>query len=162
MEVFGRSGLGALAASAVVVAWLLASTLFGFLPDTFHERRRMLAERRAAYQWIARSLPPDSGFVAYDDALLYLYAGRPAASLRVPTRLYYQQDLEGLLARHTAVDEFARPRGLRYLLTATDDYFRGEVPLSVRARVRQSVAHSYAGRRVYATAAVSIYDLARP
>lgn len=60
--------------------------------------------------------------------------------------------------RHGEVETFARERGLAYLFTTADDYFRGEVPDAERERLLRSVAQRCAPRRVYASPLVAVYD----
>jgi hypothetical protein len=150
---------GAVAGSAVVVLFYLGVTLFRFLPETFTERRELQAAERQAYGWIAQQLPPQARFLAYDDTILYLYTGRPALSIRVPTKLYYQDDGESLIRLHSQLDEFAGARGVNYVLATTEDYYRGEVPATFRAHARQAASELYRSRRVYQGGPVSIYDL---
>ncbi len=152
---------GALAASAVVALFYLGLTLFRFLPETFTERRELQAAEREAYRWIARQLPAQARFLAYDDTLLYLYTGRSAVSVRVPTKLYYQEDGEALIRLHSQLDQFAGARGVTYVFATSEDYYRGEVPANFRAQARQAAAEVYRSRRVYQGGPVSIYDLAQ-
>jgi hypothetical protein len=150
---------GALAASALVVLFYLGVTLFRFLPETLTERRELRAAERQAYGWIAQQLPPQARFLAYDDTILYLYTGRPAISVRVPTKLYYQDDGEALIRLHSQLDEFTGARGVNYVLATAEDYYRGEVPATFRAQARQAAGEVYRSRRVYQGGPVSIYDL---
>jgi hypothetical protein len=133
--------------------------LFQELPGIFRQHRLLLAARREAYGWVAAHLPETARFVAYDDPLLYLYTGRRAASVRVPTRLYYQGDLEAFVKRHAEVEPIAGARGLEYLLTTAGDYHRGEVPEGARAHLLRAVEDRFGGQRLYASRWVAIYAI---
>jgi hypothetical protein len=151
---------GALAVSGAVAAYFLGLTLFRFLPETFAERRQILAARRDAYRWIVQQTPPDAAFVAYDDTVLYLYTGRPAVTVRVPTRLYYEENAEAFVRLHSHLDQLAGVHGLSYLFATREDYYRGEVPTLFRERARRAAAENYRSRMAYRNPAVVVYRIA--
>ena len=150
---------GLLVASGAAALLHLGNTLFRFLPETFVDRRQLLAAERGAYRWIDQELPADARFLAYDDTLLYLHTGRAACSVRVPTKFYYQEDGEAFVRLHSRLDEFAASHGLRYLVATKEDYYRGEVPAAFRAKARQAAEKAYQTRRVYGGGPVSVYKL---
>jgi hypothetical protein len=99
-----------LAASACLWAYADARTILGFLPRAFVQHRQVRQSNRAAYAWISASLAPDARFIAYDDVILYLYTGRPARSIRVPSRLYYEDRLNEYVQPYADLEQFARTR----------------------------------------------------
>jgi hypothetical protein len=153
---------GALAASGAAAALFLGLTLFRFLPETLAERRSLLAAQREAYRWIREQTAPGARFAAYDDTVLYLYTGRPAVSLRVPTKLYYEEDGEAFIRLHSRLDEFAGARGLSFLLATQGDYYRGEVPAKFRERARRAAAENYRNERAFARPGVAVYRFRTP
>lgn len=98
--------------------------IFHGLPDTLAANRRATAGRRAAYDWIRTSTPPSATFLANDDAMLYLYTGRTAASLIVPPMLSYRGE-EGPLQDHLrTLPAYARRHHLDYVLLTAGDLAR--------------------------------------
>jgi hypothetical protein len=153
----------ALAGAALVCsggAWVYQNghMILRYMPRALGQFREFLPERQAAYEWIARHTPPGAGFVAYGDALLHLYAARPAWSLRVSPRLYYEYGMDRFLEQHGAVEEFARQRRLRYAFLTSGDCYPDEIPEGARQRIRRSLEERFAARRVYRSRTISIFD----
>jgi hypothetical protein len=48
------------------------------LAKSENERRALLVQKRQAYTWVRHNSHPTDRFIAYEDALLYLYTGRQA------------------------------------------------------------------------------------
>lgn len=72
----GAVGLAALAGLALLAAFSHLSYSPRAVAEVRESRARLLADRFAAYSWIAANTPPDARIVSYEDVLLYLHTGR--------------------------------------------------------------------------------------
>lgn len=73
------AGLGVvLLAVGVLAAVNLGYAVPRQLAELMRSQRSLLAQKAQAYSWIRERTPPGARFIAYDDVLLYLYAGRQA------------------------------------------------------------------------------------
>jgi len=156
------AGIGAvLVAAGGLVAWINADALFRFLPGVVAQRRELLAACRPAYGWMATHLPSDAALLAYDDPLLYLYAGRTAMGVKVAPRLYYRGEGETAARTFSEVGDFAVQHRLGYVLTTAGDYYRGELSREQGQRARRSAAGNPALRRVFQSSAAVVYQVER-
>jgi hypothetical protein len=153
-------GLAVLALMAMIAANFLYSTPREIGRVT-RDRRRLLAAKQGAYNWIRQHAPPGARIIAYEDGLAYLYTGRqsirPIASL---TQAFYMDDM-GYAQRDAAhLTDVARHVNASYWLISPDD-FALESPSDSRllpARERQLLA---AAPVVYRSAdgSVTLYDV---
>lgn len=123
-RVIALAGAGALAAFAIFVGFTTVSGLFRFLPDIFSSYREALEQRKPAYSWIARHAPAGANVFAYDDPLVYLYAGRKACGLPIPPKLYYHNDDAGIDRLLHSIPDFSREYRLSYILLTPADFYR--------------------------------------
>jgi hypothetical protein len=137
--------------AAVVVAVLLAGFAAAFalrntgavwseLPALTRQRRAAAARILPVYEWIDRNTPRDSTFFADRDTTLYAYTGRHATATRIPVRYFYTEDRASILAEFGKLTEFARARGLDYLLLTPADFELDPLPDEQRRAVREAVA----------------------
>jgi hypothetical protein len=149
-------GAGALAALA---AFLVFTHVYGnlvILPKLFAAYGSDLRELRPVYSWVATHTPPGANLYAYDDPLLYLYTGRRACGLPIPTKLYYHDDNQGIVRLLGTLPSFSRDQHLDYVLLTTHDFYRDLH--EKRARVlRESVERSPQFQRVYAESDAEIF-----
>jgi hypothetical protein len=150
------AGVGVLAAFALFIAFTTTYGLFRFLPDLFASYRTDFAARRPAYQWIARNAPPEANVFAYDDPLLYLYAGRKSCNLPIPPKLYYHDDQAGIDKLLFSLPDFAREYELGYVVIARDDFYRDLHERGARC-LRQAVESNRAFEQLYKTSGVAVY-----
>ena len=150
------AGAGVLASFALFIAFTSTYGLFRFLPDLFASYRADFAARRPAYEWIARNAPPEANVFAYDDPLLYLYAGRKSCNLPIPPKLYYHDDQAGIDKLLFALPDFAREYELGYVLIARDDFYR-DLHDHGASCLKQAVESNKAFEQLYRTSDVAVY-----
>lgn len=153
------AGAGVLAAFALFVAFTTCFGLFHFLPDLFGSYRDALETRKPAYQWIAKNAPPEANVFAYDDPLLYLYAGRKSCNLPIPPKLYYHNDDAGIDKLLHSIPDFARQYRLSYVLLTPSDFYRDLHQPGAR-HLAEAVEQSSAFQPAFKTPAAAIYRLA--
>jgi hypothetical protein len=151
-------GASALAAFALFIAFTTTYGLFGFLPALFSNYRADFGSRRPAYEWIARNAPPEANVFAYDDPLLYLYAGRKSCNLPIPPKLYYHDDQAGIDKLIFSLSDFASEQRLGYVVIARDDFYRDLHERGVKT-LKQAVESSRAFEEVYRNGDIAIYRL---
>ena len=152
------AGAGVLAAFALFIAFTTTYGLFRFLPDLFANYRSDFATRRPAYEWIERNAPREANVFAYDDPMLYLYAGRKSCNLPIPPKLYYHNDQAGIDSLLASLPDFAREHQLGYIVLAPDDFYRDLHEHGAKC-LRRAVESSSAFEQVYKTGDVSVYRL---
>jgi len=123
-----RVAAGGLAAFAVAVFGTALALQFymsfAALGDLAAEKRVKLADRRAAYSWIAANLPPGAKVLSYDDPLLYLYTGHAGNYLPLLPRWWYSQDHASIVNAYRNIAAYCRSRGLDYVYFTSDDLSR--------------------------------------
>jgi len=148
-----RAAAGAIGAALAAIVLAAASGaclgLFRALPRFLEEHRAAREAHLPAYRWAAANLPRDAAALAYDDPGFYLHTGRKACRLMIPPSLVYNGD-RGALERFLAgAPDWARARGLSFLLLRRGD-FHAELPEADR-RVAYRVLSSHPRlRKVYA------------
>ena len=150
------AGAALLAAFALFVGFTTTYGLFRFLPDLFANYRSDFAARRPAYEWIAQNTARDANVFAYDDPLLYLYAGRKSCNLPIPPKLYYHEDQAGIDKLLFALPDFATEHQLEYVVLAQDDFYRDLHERGARC-LRRAVESNSTFEQVYVTPKVAIY-----
>ena len=125
-----------------------------FLPALYTRCQSTLAAHRAAYEWLKTQTPREASVYAYDDPLLYLYTGRRAFGLTMPSGRIYGADPEGEADRFArAVPGNACRHGLDYLLLTTEDFYReGRAGLPL-----ETAAHDLHLRQEFAAGAAAVY-----
>ena len=154
-------GASALAALALFVCFTTCFGLFYFLPELFGSYRDAFETRRPAYQWIARNAPPDANVFAYDDPMLYLYAGRKSCNLPIPPKLFYHNDDAGIDKLLHSIPDFARQYQLSYVLLTPSDFYRDLHEPGAR-HLSEAVEQSGAFHPAFKTPSVAIYRYAAP
>jgi len=149
------AGAGLIAAFASFVLFTTAFGLSRFLPGVFTAYQTDLESRLPAYRWIAKNVPSDARFYAYDDPLLFLYTGRKSCSLPVPTKLYYHNDQAGIDRLLDSIPHFARQYDLSYALVTPGDFYR-DLHAHGALRLINALESAHAGHP-YGTSGVSVY-----
>ncbi len=148
---------------AVFALFMVSASLLGvslFLPRLLANYRDDLYARLPAYNWLKQSASTQAGVFAYDDPLVYLYTGRHACNLPIPTRLYYHDDQAGLDRMVDDVPAFAAGHQLDYLLLTPTDFYRDLHEARAR-RLSRTVAASPGARELYRSAAAAIFSIAK-
>lgn len=147
----------ALASLAVFVTFTHVHGLTRTIPNLVSAYQTDLDRRKPAYAWIAAHVPASENVFAYDDPVLFLYAGRKSCSLMVPPKLIYY-DQPGTDAMVRAIPEFAQEHHLEYLLATSDDFYRDLHARAANELARSLESHSNL-KRVFASPAASVYRL---
>jgi hypothetical protein len=151
--------IGAGAALSGAGLWIAGSDAAGyakFLPAVFDTCRRDLEAHQPAYDWIRMHTPAEAMVNAYDDPVLYLYTGRRALGMPMPSSRVYSGDAESEANQFIrAVPQQAREHGLDYLLATDSDFYRERrAGLLWRAAAADPLL-----RREYADAHAAVYRL---
>ena len=149
-------GATVLAGFALFIGFTTTYGLFRFLPDLFANYRTDFAARRPAYEWIAQNTRREANVFAYDDPLLYLYAGRKSCNLPIPPKLYYHDDQAGIDKLLFTLPGFANEHQLGYVVLSQDDFYRDLHERGARC-LRQAVESNNTFEQVYHTPKVAIY-----
>ena len=115
---------GAVAMVLLISALSQGYLTFVHLTRTNDGKRAGLADRQAAYAWIAANVPSGQAVFSYDDPLLYLYSGHRGNYLPMMPRFWYAEDHENMIAPYRKIDEYCRKRGLSYVYFTTEDLSR--------------------------------------
>lgn len=119
------AGFGAMLAAILIGAVALQLfTVFSVMPEAARHQREVAVENRDAYRWIAENLPPNAGFVAYEDPVLYLQTGHTAMTLTLPPKYWYREDRAGMIAFYARIADFARAHGAGYVYFTSEDLGR--------------------------------------
>jgi hypothetical protein len=142
-----------------LAAVLLLSTYLAEFRYSVYRAEACSAERRkleAAYRWVVCNTPRDSSFLAFREALLYLYSGRKAEGIHAAAELIGPND--PFRDRLSQLASFARQRGHRYILIGpTDPEFNPDVPHSFLV---QSLHTDPTLQLVYSADGVEILEVA--
>jgi hypothetical protein len=155
------AGAGALAGFALFIAFTTAYGLFRFLPDLFATYRSDFAARRPAYQWLARNAPLQANVFAYDDPMLYLYAGRKSCNLPIPPKLYYHGDQTGIDKLLRSLPEFATEQQLGYIVISPDDFYRDLHQSGARC-LKEAVESNRTFEPLYTNSNITVYRFNGP
>ncbi|HLK49035.1 MAG TPA: hypothetical protein VKT49_12920 [Bryobacteraceae bacterium] len=157
-RVLAAAGAAGLAGVAVFIA---AGYVFGyavFLPKLYRACARDLQSRYPAYEWIRTRTAPDATLYAYDDPLLYLYTGRRAMGMTMPSgRIYSGRGASETDNFVRNVPRNAREHRLNYLFVTANDFYR-----EARAgRLGDAVARDSSWRREFTAERAAVYGMAR-
>jgi len=131
-----------------------AETFIHGLPEYFEDFRHARNAKVQAYSWIARNTNASQSFFADDDVLLFLYTGRTATRLQVPTRFIYGADHGAVLALFSSFRRFVQDKQLDYVVLANTDIGR-DVPMPIRAAAVKLITNSFP--LLYRSDSVAIY-----
>ncbi|MGA2597654.1 MAG: hypothetical protein ABSH09_11785 [Bryobacteraceae bacterium] len=120
------AGIGAaiLAAFGIFVAFTHVYGDFVFLPKLLAAYRSDFRDLHPVYSWVAENTPEQASLYGYDDPLIYLYTGRRASGLPIPTKLYYHEDEAGIDRLLRDLPSFSEEQHLDYVLLSTRDFYR--------------------------------------
>ncbi|MGA2436180.1 MAG: hypothetical protein ABSG25_12935, partial [Bryobacteraceae bacterium] len=125
------------------------------LPAFVETHKQELKASVPAYAWMRSHLPENASVLAYDDPLVYLYAGRQARRMVVSPEMAIQEDREPVRRLFAGVAGFARSRNLQYVFETPWDW-SGEFPAPERREARRIVDSNPDLRNVYQLGGVSV------
>jgi hypothetical protein len=158
----GAGVLAGLAACSVLALYLAASTYVRYFPRWLENARVRHKDNVATYQWIASHLPEQARLFAHNETVLFLYTGRQATRLIVPTTFYYRYETARAAAFLASFDRLAQPLRVNYLLlTAADDYW-GPLPDRGRSALRDAIRRRGLRRLFDTPAGTALYQLHSP
>lgn len=149
-------GAGALAALAAFLVFTHVYGDFVFLPQVLGAYQSDLQSLRPVYAWVADHTPPDTNLYAYDDPLLYLYTGRRACGLPIPTKLYYHDDDAGIDRLLRTLPAFSAEQHLDYALLTPRDFYR-DLHEKRALLLLNAIDNSPSFERVYARTDAGVY-----
>jgi len=110
-----------IAALSCAMAWNYMGGSRKLIEEESRNRSSLITAKRAAYAWLLRSTSPDARVIAYEDASVYLYAGR--SSMRpvafTPAALHDPELLERIVAHLGDVPEAI---GAQFWIISDDDF----------------------------------------
>jgi hypothetical protein len=104
-------------------------------------RVELAAPKQEAYRWLSANAQPGAAVISYEDAALFLYAGRRGMRAFSPsTDSFFAQD-ETLLERDlNRLTDTAAALGAHFWLCAPDDFEMTHAPEQIRARVAKDLS----------------------
>lgn len=99
-------------------------TTFRLLPEMMQTYGKQQLKNKPGYEWSKQNLPVDAKVLAEKDTSFYLYTGRKAASLIVPTIHLYRDDRKAQVAAYSDAVGYAKRHGLNYIYLTDDDFRR--------------------------------------
>jgi hypothetical protein len=117
-------GSCAMAAYLGLFVWFTYLGLATLMPAMLSGRRELAQRNQATYEWIRTQTAADAKFLAYDDAMLYLYTDRHAIGSPVPPNLLFLGDDAGIDAYVKKIPSTAKAKGLDYILLTDTDFSR--------------------------------------
>lgn len=148
--------LALIAALAGGSLFLMLRGTVSLLPDYFQECETRMAQMQPVYGWIASHTAPADRFAAYDDTLLYLYAGRRGYTVPVLPRLIYEQNPEAVGAYVLGLPELWRARQVSYVLVTASD-FRRDLHTPAQDSLARLVQDRTHFQQVYRDPAAQVY-----
>jgi hypothetical protein len=127
------------------------------MAQTREQREALAGEKARAYEWVRNHTAANDRFVAYEDASLFLYAGRQALRpVAISTASFFRQQRVILDQELTHLADTAQTIDARYWLVSPDDYhlesadtFLQKATAALLAECRVSFAASPGGVRIY-------------
>jgi hypothetical protein len=110
------------------------------------------------YRWIEINTPANAGFIASDDAVLYLYTGHPAMALHIPPKLLYRKDRAGMAREYRRIDSFGARNHLSYLLSTKLDFNQDFIPGMARDIVGGMLRDASRFRLLHRSRDAAVYE----
>jgi len=103
------------------MAWNYMRGSRKLIVEESRNRSTLTPSKRAAYEWVIDSTPPDTRVIAYEDASVYLYTGRTAMRpiAFTPATLHEPERLEQIVAH---MGDVARAIGAQFWIMSDDDF----------------------------------------
>ena len=110
------------------------------------------------YRWITANTRAGDRFAAYDDALLYLYAGRSGYTVPILPALVYANDPEAVAKYVSSLPELWCEKKVTYLLVTRDDFQR-DFHKPAQDALNRLVQNRSQFQPLYADATAQVYRL---
>jgi hypothetical protein len=171
MALFRKPGVANQAFAAVALAAVGSSGLYwlsaqleaahGYLPALLQRERERRALELPAYAWVRANLPAGAAAIAYQESRFYLFTGRRAIGMPLPSRLGYSHDRPAIAAYFAGAAETARANGVRYLYVTPWDF---ELDLGGPERNSRvdALRNDPAWREIYSANGFSVFELRSP
>jgi hypothetical protein len=110
--------IGAALILGTVLSWRRGTM---FLMHNSDVRASLSSQKQEAYAWLRQNTSPDARILAYEDASLFLYAGRQAmrSTIFSPAGYYHPEILDSELS---CLISSAEPIAAKYLVVSEDDF----------------------------------------
>lgn len=163
-----KSGIANRAFAATLLAGLAIGGVFwiraqldattAYFPALFQRERERRASEAPAHAWIRENLAPGAIGIAYQESRFYLFTGRRAIGMPLPSKLGYSGDRAAILAYFQDPAAVARANGARYLYVTPWDF---ELDLGEKERkVRlEALRESPAWREIHSASGFSVFEL---
>jgi 4-amino-4-deoxy-L-arabinose transferase-like glycosyltransferase len=125
--------LGCVLVLGAILSWRQTTNL---LRENGRSRGLLLTEKQQAYTWLRENTSPDARVLAYEDASLFLYAGRQSMRPTIfsPAGFYRSKVLDAELS---CILSSAKPIRASYWVVADDDFGAEWEPANSRGRARE-------------------------
>lgn len=142
------------------LCWIQAQTsaTSAYFPALFQRERDRRVSEAPALAWVRANLPPDASAVAYQESRFYLFTGRRAIGMPLPSKLGYRGDRAAILAYFRDPAAVARANGARYLYVTPWDY---ELDLGDKERAARldALRTSPAWRATWSNSGFAVFEL---
>jgi hypothetical protein len=130
------------------------------LPDVVRDNERLLAERKADYDWINQHVDAKAAILAYNPSL-YLYTGRRTASQTLLPIYWYRGDTAGAIAVFRDLPAYAAANRLAYLYIRDSEYGKTLDPAEAD-EARRAVETNPALRVVFRSKEATMFQAVTP
>ncbi len=122
-----RVAAGVMAAGGLAIAAILVMNYVYAIPQKVTNfataNRRMMTDKRAAYQWIREHAEPGARVIAYEDGLSYLFTDHPSVMpIDCRTQAFYLQDKRYAEQDAAQMADVARHIGASYWIATANDF----------------------------------------
>ncbi|HEY2845609.1 MAG TPA: hypothetical protein VGJ09_18260, partial [Bryobacteraceae bacterium] len=145
---------------ALVGVWMHGYMLVRTLPDVVRDNERLLAERKADYDWINQHVDAKAAILAYNPSL-YLYTGRQTASQTLLPIYWYRGETASAIAAFRDLPAYATENRLAYLYIRDSEYGKTLGPAEAE-EARRAVETNPALRVVLRSKEATLYQTVTP
>ena len=147
---------GVVGALMVGCLTLQAITTFKILPEMMDSFGKQQLKNQPGYEWARQNLPADARVLAEKDTSFYLYTGRKAASLIVPTIHLYRDDSKAQIAAYSDAVGYAKRHGLNYIYLTRDDFRRDLNPEDFE-KIQENLRVLTGAEKLYDTNGIRVF-----
>ncbi|MCS6953297.1 MAG: hypothetical protein RMK57_07420 [Bryobacterales bacterium] len=158
-RIVGALVLGGLVGAAVLALYLAAAAHWRYFPAWFEAARVHHQQNLEAYRWIRGHLPERARLFAFNDTAVFLYTGRRASRIIVPTTFYYRTQPQGAREFLARFERLAQPLGIHYILLTPADEYWGPLPARGRTALREVLRKRRIPRLYRSPAGLEVYRL---
>lgn len=142
------------------LCWMRAQldATFSYFPALFERERARRAEEAPALAWVRAHLPADAVAIAYQESRFYLFSGRRAIGMPLPSRIGYGGDRKAIRAYFDDAATAARANGARFLYVTPWD-FELDLDGKERAERASALGRDPAWREIYSAGGFGVWEL---